>query len=66
MSSLFTKLVQPIADAGKDYRQFGSTEIDSVDTTDRYICLRISTAGGKTFGQLQSNITHMRRTTQRC
>lgn len=38
----------------------GSAEIDSVDTTDRYVCLRISTDGGQSFGALQPNITGMR------
>ena len=46
-------------DAGNK-TSLGAAEIDSVDTTDRYICLRISIDGGITFGVLQPNTTHMR------
>eukprot|EP01052_Picozoa_sp_SAG31_P004805 SAG31_NODE_203_length_20490_cov_7.713256_18_plen_256_part_00 len=37
----------------------GGLEINSVDTTDRYVGLRISTDNGQSFGELQPNITGM-------
>ena len=47
-------------DGGADRGTLGAAEIDSVDTTDRYICLRTSRDGGQSFGPLQPNITAMR------